>query len=214
MDGVVTLSLLHTYIERAQFVQFWYPLRKSGQKLTSRLLLDLNNIYSPFFLSVIHANVYYDTLGTTECKTIEYFPFYVNVQKETFYTSHVYPNYGGIDRFEKGLVCTQYIELIINYSNFYKKMPGFKKFSLYNFKPLYHFYTNFGLNFVRINAEFFKNERKFYKIKFKPTDVSLYLVLKKLKRTTTLFIRKNKMFNKGRYSRNRQLYRTGVYWCI
>lgn len=28
------------------------------------------------------------------------------------------------------------------------------------------------------------------------------------------FIRKQKFFNKGRYSRNRQLYRTGVYWCI
>lgn len=29
-----------------------------------------------------------------------------------------------------------------------------------------------------------------------------------------LFIRKNKIFNKGRYSRNRQFYRTGVYWCL
>jgi hypothetical protein len=30
----------------------------------------------------------------------------------------------------------------------------------------------------------------------------------------TLFLRAAKHFNKGRYSRNRQLYRTGVYWCI
>lgn len=29
-----------------------------------------------------------------------------------------------------------------------------------------------------------------------------------------LFLRATKQFNKGRYSRNRQLYRTGVYWCI
>jgi hypothetical protein len=29
-----------------------------------------------------------------------------------------------------------------------------------------------------------------------------------------LYIRKNKIFNKGRYSRNRQLYRTGFYWCL
>ena len=28
------------------------------------------------------------------------------------------------------------------------------------------------------------------------------------------FLRKNKVFNKGRYSRNRQYYRTGVYWCL
>jgi hypothetical protein len=31
---------------------------------------------------------------------------------------------------------------------------------------------------------------------------------------TYFFIRKQKYFNKGRYSRNRQLYRTGTYWCI
>jgi len=28
------------------------------------------------------------------------------------------------------------------------------------------------------------------------------------------FLRKSKIFNKGRYSRNRQFYRTGVYWCL
>ena len=31
---------------------------------------------------------------------------------------------------------------------------------------------------------------------------------------TLYFLRKNKTFNKGRYSRNRQNYRTGVYWCL
>jgi hypothetical protein len=33
-------------------------------------------------------------------------------------------------------------------------------------------------------------------------------------KTKLFFIRKQKVFNKGRYSRNRQNYRTGVYWCI
>jgi len=28
------------------------------------------------------------------------------------------------------------------------------------------------------------------------------------------FLRKFRVFNKGRYSRNRQFYRTGVYWCL
>jgi hypothetical protein len=28
------------------------------------------------------------------------------------------------------------------------------------------------------------------------------------------FLRKTKSFNKSRYSRNRQYYRTGVYWCL
>lgn len=43
--------------------------------------------------------------------------------------------------------------------------------------------------------------------------VKLFTFLNK-KVYTLFFIRKQKFFNKGRYSRNRQLYRTGVYWCI
>lgn len=31
---------------------------------------------------------------------------------------------------------------------------------------------------------------------------------------TCFFLRKSKFFNKGRYSRNRQIYRTGVYLCF
>ena len=34
------------------------------------------------------------------------------------------------------------------------------------------------------------------------------------KNTLICYLRVAKHFNKGRYSRNRQLYRTGVYWCI
>jgi hypothetical protein len=34
------------------------------------------------------------------------------------------------------------------------------------------------------------------------------------KKNIVLFLRSAKQFNKGRYSRNRQLYRTGVYWCV
>lgn len=31
---------------------------------------------------------------------------------------------------------------------------------------------------------------------------------------TNFVLRKTKSFNKSRYSRNRQYYRTGVYWCL
>ena len=31
---------------------------------------------------------------------------------------------------------------------------------------------------------------------------------------SNLILRKTKSFNKSRYSRNRQYYRTGVYWCL
>jgi hypothetical protein len=39
-------------------------------------------------------------------------------------------------------------------------------------------------------------------------------VINPAKQNTILYLRAAKHFNKGRYSRNRQLYRTGVYWCI
>lgn len=39
-------------------------------------------------------------------------------------------------------------------------------------------------------------------------------IINPTKSTIILYLRAARHFNKGRYSRNRQLYRTGVYWCI
>ncbi len=50
-----------------------------------------------------------------------------------------------------------------------------------------------------------------YKIKFSVSDFFKNLNGKTLNYMNILFLRKNKVFNKGRYSRNRQYYRTGVY---
>ncbi len=35
-----------------------------------------------------------------------------------------------------------------------------------------------------------------------------------IKYSNTLFIKNHKLYNKGRYSRNKQIYRTGVIWCL
>lgn len=53
-----------------------------------------------------------------------------------------------------------------------------------------------------------------YLIRYSPTTVVKYLHNNYLNSLDILFLRKNKVFNKGRYSRNRQFYRTGVYWCL
>ena len=52
-------------------------------------------------------------------------------------------------------------------------------------------------------------------INYKPI-CNLLIFLKKnhLKYSNINYLRKVKIFNKGRYSRNRQYYRTGVYWCL
>lgn len=51
-------------------------------------------------------------------------------------------------------------------------------------------------------------------IKFKPSNLIKLYNFFSLNQININFLRKNKVFNKGRYSRNRQYYRTGVYWCI
>jgi hypothetical protein len=51
-------------------------------------------------------------------------------------------------------------------------------------------------------------------IKYSPSNFIKYIKQSNLNVYTILFLRKNKVFNKGRYSRNRQYYRTGVYWCL
>jgi hypothetical protein len=48
-------------------------------------------------------------------------------------------------------------------------------------------------------------------IEYSTTTIEKFNDLNKIKQNTILFLRKNKIFNKGRYSRNRQYYRTGVY---
>ncbi len=84
-----------------------------------------------------------------------------------------------------------------NFSNLsyfkFNKIEFLKKFQYFDFK-----------NFFKIN----------YLIKFSISDFFKYLNNTTLQSINILFLRKNKVFNKGRYSRNRQYYRTGVYWCL
>lgn len=51
-------------------------------------------------------------------------------------------------------------------------------------------------------------------VRFSPTTVVKYVNSTCTDIFNILYLRKTKVFNKGRYSRNRQFYRTGVYWCL
>ena len=72
------------------------------------------------------------------------------------------------------------------------------------------------LNFfkLRINRDFYKLLKNYYTIKFSESSITKHISPGKIKNYSILYLRKNRIFNKGRYSRNRQLYRTGVYWCL
>jgi len=64
---------------------------------------------------------------------------------------------------------------------------------------------------INKNYKFNFNLISQYKIKYSVSDVFKTLNATTLNYMNILFLRKNKVFNKGRYSRNRQNYRTGVY---
>ena len=50
--------------------------------------------------------------------------------------------------------------------------------------------------------------------KFSSTSINKFLNVQQLDNFEFQFLRKNKVYNKGRYSRCRQNYRTGVYMCM
>lgn len=100
------------------------------------------------------------------------------------------------------------------YSNL--QIGNFKK--KFNPSSLYLFYkvTYKSLNnkFVTINQTLENNIQKLWNIKYAPSNFTKYISLENLNQYNVLYLRKHKVFNKGRYSRNRQYYRTGVYWCL
>ena len=110
------------------------------------------------------------------------------------------------------------------YINFFKLLNKNISFinnnNIFNKKELYKnflFLNKFKLNDLKINylfLNFFKGKNLKHRIKFCVCDFFKNVNFKTLNYLNILFLRKLKFFNKGRYSRNRQYYRTGVYWCF
>lgn len=76
-------------------------------------------------------------------------------------------------------------------------------------RSFFNYFNNLKTLSFNINSKI--NFSNLYKIKFSVSDFFKNLNNLTLNQMNILFLRKNKVFNKGRYSRNRQYYRTGVY---
>lgn len=87
-----------------------------------------------------------------------------------------------------------------------------KKFDIQN-NYIYNLFTNNEFN-IKLNSEFIKQLTTRYQIIFSATNIVKYLSDLSVNNSIILYLRKNKIFNKSRYSRNRQTYRTGAYWCL
>jgi hypothetical protein len=117
---------------------------------------------------------------------------------------------------------TNYINIVVY---FFKKnrLNSFKSveiISMLNDRPFFKLYSKFKkINLKRILLpakkkkvyESLSNITSNFLIRFSPTTIVKYLSTFDLNSYQILYLRKNKIFNKGRYSRNRQFYRTGVY---
>ena len=93
-----------------------------------------------------------------------------------------------------------FISKKIDSSTLVTKLPEKLKRST-NYLKLLNFPQNIKSTFKK-NLQIRYNSTSIVKYINDSTDYTIY------------FLRKNRLFNKGRYSRNRQNYRTGVYWCL
>ena len=128
------------------------------------------------------------------------------------------------------------ITSINKFNNFWKKFKKLKRPSTEeNFND--YFLSNWGKKItIYKNLSFVKTTNMFYLVcskseelvrnvvlvdkkllvspKFSSTSINKFLNVQQLDNFEFQFLRKNKVYNKGRYSRCRQNYRTGVYMCM
>jgi hypothetical protein len=67
---------------------------------------------------------------------------------------------------------------------------------------------------LTVNNDFINKIKKLLPVRFSERSTNKFIDLLKVENYSIFFLRKNKIFNKGRYSRNRQTYRTGFYWSL
>jgi len=102
--------------------------------------------------------------------------------------------------------------MVFNYKLRYRKISKLLGKNFVNIIMFRHSFANFFK--LRVNKDFGNLINNYYTVRFSESSVSKYINANELKNYGFFYLRKNRIFNKGRYSRNRQLYRTGVYWCL
>ena len=99
----------------------------------------------------------------------------------------------------------------------YKHYNFFLKSFVKNYKSLYTSSLIISKNFfvkITLDKRWYSILKAYYPVRFSESSLSKHIKLENINNYVFFYIRKNRIFNKGRYSRNRQLYRTGVYWCL
>ena len=136
-----------------------------------------------------------------------FFSFFQTYQLNFYFNSFFFifllkklPFYENIDNLNNNTLFFKSVKIVSSVSN--------------NSNSFLNYLNTFSVK-TYLNSFFFLRLKNLnYYIKYSVSDFFKYLNNYSLQTLNILFLRKNKVFNKGRYSRNRQYYRTGVYWCL
>lgn len=148
----------------------------------------------------------------------------INVKSYNLLKFNDYINYINNTTLEKNFYKTQLIINEQNNNNNFKYNINLNNYKIYNkFQDVIEFSNNYFYlkifnKYLNLNTEFNNNFitdlKQKYLISFSASNIVKYISDFSVNNSTILYLRKNKIFNKSRYSRNRQTYRTGAYWCL
>lgn len=148
----------------------------------------------------------------------------INVKSYNLLKFNDYINYINNTTLDKNFNKTQLIINEQNNNNIFKNNINLNNYKIYNkFQDVIEFSNNYfylkifnkylNLN-TELNTNFINDLKQKYLISFSASNIVKYISDFSVNNSTILYLRKNKIFNKSRYSRNRQTYRTGAYWCL
>ena len=174
-----------------------------------RNLVKLNFVFNIFLL---RAHGKYLVLDLNKWPDWYFYVFSKKIKK--YYKKGIKPSRQDYRKYRefKFNVLVKWINMVYKYKKIYKTFSRLLKVS---FSGLIFFRFSFSSFFkLSMNRRFYNLCKNYYTVKFSESSVTKYINPKTLKNYNISYLRKNRIFNKGRYSRNRQLYRTGVYWCL
>jgi len=183
--------------------------------------INYKNLYNNYKYFNLNLNIKYLNLNNSFLDILIFF----TISKKffnNFMFSFITGNFLFLIFFKKIINTKNLIKKInlLNFSNLLKlkntnyNYVNYKKFNLVYSYNLKNIYNEKIISLITINNNLKKNILSLWNIKYAPSNFLKYANLNNLSVYNILFLRKNKVFNKGRYSRNRQYYRTGVYWCL
>jgi len=188
-----------------------------------KYLVVTNIIYNNFFLNLKYTRGLFEKLSYSFSLN---FIFFYSLQK--FYKSIYKVAYANINfAFDLSNVYNNSLNRVV-VKNLYNTASNVAVLSTSNsqnyFKAILAYTNNFSKQGVILNEfkdwsltiskSFFEKVSNTWTIRFSGSDITKYINGWSLNNFNVYFLRKSKVFNKGRYSRNRQTYRTGVYWSL